>query len=142
MSNHRNLLIHTDSFTSNPSCIFWMTCDTKYIQTSNLKLSFKNWETLLKFLIWINPYQSIRYRTYYGKWKANTYLFRIKKGVFCNEKVPLEIEWIVSCKKDQICCFSNSPVVWCVFYRHCPRKLLKDFGDCRSGANRSTGFSG
>ena len=39
-------------------------CDTKYFQTSNLKLSFKNWQTLLKFLIWINPFQWIRYSTY------------------------------------------------------------------------------
>ena len=38
-----NLAIQTDSFTLNPSCIFWMTCDTKYVQTSNLKLNFKNY---------------------------------------------------------------------------------------------------
>ena len=53
-----NLAIHTDSFTLNPSCVFWMAHNTKYIQTSNLKLSFKNWEALLEFFNWINPFQS------------------------------------------------------------------------------------
>ena len=31
-----------------------MTWSTKYILTLSLKLSFENWETLLKFLIWIH----------------------------------------------------------------------------------------
>ena len=55
-----NLAIQTDSFTLNPSCIFWMTCDTKYIQTSNLKSSLKI-EKLYWTLTWINNFQSIRY---------------------------------------------------------------------------------
>ena len=53
-----NLAVHTDLFTLNPSYIFWMIHDTKYIQTSNLKLSFKNWEALLEFFNWLNPFQS------------------------------------------------------------------------------------
>ena len=40
-----------------------------------------------------------------------------------------------------MCCLTISPVVRCVFYRNCSRKLVKDFGDCRSGANRSSDFS-
>ena len=39
----------------------------------------------------------------------------------------------MSCRKDQICCFSISSVVSYVFY--------KDFADCRLGAYRSSGFS-
>ena len=35
--------------------------------------------------------------------------------------------------------FCNSVIV---FYRNCSRKLVKDFGGCHSGANRSPGFSG
>ena len=126
-SNHRNFLIHTISFILNPSCIFWVTYDTKYIQTSNLKLSFENWETLLKFLIWLNPFQWICYNTYYEKSKTNTY--------FSHAKCVLQWKsslWI-SCRKDQICCFSISSVVLYVFY--------KDFADCRLGAYRSSGFS-
>ena len=53
-----NLAVHTDLFTLNPSYIFWMIHDTKYIQNSNLKLSFKNWEALLEFFNWLNPFQS------------------------------------------------------------------------------------
>ena len=110
-----NLAIHKDSFALNPSCIFWMTCDTNYIQTSNLKFSFENWESLLKFLTLL---------------------------CFAVEKAPLDIEWKISCKKDKICWFIISSVAWYVFYRNCSRKLVKDFGNCWSGANRSSGFSG
>ena len=114
-----------------------MTCDTKYIQTLNLKLTFENWETLLKFLIWINTFQWIRYSTYYEKWKTNIY-FVPSKVCFAVKNLPLEIEWKISCKKDQISCFSISAVVWSVFYRNYLRKLIKDFSVCRSGTNRSS----
>ena len=110
-----NLAIHKDSFTLNPSCIFWITCDTNYIQTSNLKFSFENWEYLLKFLTLL---------------------------CFAVEKVPLYIKWKISGKKDQICWFTISSVAWCVFYRNCSRELVKDLGNCWPGANRSSGFSG
>ena len=130
-----------DSFTLNSSCFFWMACDTKYVHTSNLKLGFENLESLLKILIWINPFQWMRYSTYYKKWKRNTY-FVPSKVCFAMKKVLLNVKWTISCKKDQISCFSISTVVWCAFYRKCSRKLVKDFGDCRSSANRYSDFSG
>ena len=72
-----NLAIHTDSFTLNPSYIFWMTHDTKHIQTSNLKLSFKNWEALLEFFNWLNPFQSaIAHITEKGKQTLISYQAR------------------------------------------------------------------
>ena len=49
---------------------------------------------------------------------------------FVVKKVPLDIEWTMSCKKDQICCLTFFPVVWSVFYRNCSRKFVKDFGGC------------
>ena len=84
----------------------------------------------------------IRNSTYYGKWKTKAY-FVPSKLYFAVKKVLLDIQWTISCKKDQICCFTISPVAWCVFYRNCSRKLGKDFDDCRSDVslNRSSGFS-
>ena len=123
-------------------CAVWTLAQTpKYIQTSNLKLSFKDSETLLKFLLWINPFQWIRYSTYYERWKTNTY-FVPSKVFFAVKKVPTDIELTISCKKDQICCFTISPFVWCVFYWNCSRNLAKDPGGYWSGANRASSFGG
>ena len=123
-------------------CAVWTLAQTpKYIQTSNLKLSFKDSETLLKFLLWINPFQWIRYSTYYERRKTNTY-FVPSKVFFAVKKVPTDIELTISCKKDQICCFTISPFVWCVFYWNCSRNLAKDPGGYWSGANRASSFGG
>ena len=117
-----------------------MTHNTKYIQTSNLKLIFKKLRSIIG-VFQLNQNFPIRYSTYYGKWKTNTY-FVPSKLYFAVKKGPLDIECTISCKKDQICCFTISPVLWCVFYKNCSRKFVKDFGDCRSDVNRSSGFSG
>ena len=84
--SYRHGLIHFK-----PSCFFWMTFDTKYIQTSNLKLSFENWEHLLKFIAWMNFFHWIWYSAYYEKQKINTY-FIPSKVCFAVKNVPLDIE--------------------------------------------------
>ena len=125
----------SDSFTWNLSCIFWITCDAKFIQTSNLKLrNFIQVFNLNHFFQWICC------STYYKTWKRKT-CFVASKVCFAVKKVALNVEGTIFCKKDQICCFTISPFVWCVFYRNCTRKLVEDFSDCWSGTNRPSGFS-
>ena len=90
---YSDLAIDTGPFPLNQSCFFWMTFDTKYIQTSNLKLSYENREHLLKFLAWMNFFYSIWYSAYYEKQNKQNkikqkrkHLFHTKQGVFCSEK--------------------------------------------------------
>ena len=96
-------------------CAVWTLAQTlKYIQTSNLKLSLKDSETLMKFFLWINPFQWIRYSTYHERRKTNisrTIYFVPNKVFFAVKKVPTDIELTISCKKDQICCFTISAFV-------------------------------
>ena len=94
----------------------------------------------MKFIAWINSFQSsIVYITKHKK--INTY-FIPSKVCFAAKNVPLDIEKIISCEKDQICCFIISPVVWYVLCKSCSRKLVNDFDTCQSGANRFPGFGG
>ena len=61
---------------------------------------------------------------------------------FALKNASLDIEWTISCEKNQICCFTISPVLWYVLCKSFSRKFVKDFVGCRSGANRSFGFGG
>ena len=113
--------------------------DIWYQTHSNLKPKIQFWK-LRNFTEIYRLNESFPINTVLRKIK-NTY-FIPSKVCFAVKNVPLVIEWTISCEKDQTCCFTISPVVWCALCRSCSRKLVKDFGGCRSAANRSYGFDG